>query len=629
MSIILIAISFVATLAAFLQMGIATNDCFRSSFLKASILHGIIIAVITEELSLSKSLTFEFVVLGWSLFALLNCGILLIWLYQKQRRIRLNQITEEIWSNFHRQDISGKIAITAVILILSICLVTALIAPPNNYDSLTYHMPRVMHWIQNRSLAHYPTNNLRQIAFPPGAAYIVTHLQILSGGDRFANLVQWFAFLGSVLGTSLIAKTFGGSQSQAMTALVCASIPMAIMQSTTPQTDLAVSFWLVCFAYFIFRTANYSKFDLFWLSASLGLAILTKPTAIIFGASLLMILGFRLLGRFGGFRSYIKIALKSFVITSTIVGMSLTLSIPSYWRNYQTFNNFLGDDFGTRNETIGLAQLTSKVFRNLALNIPISGAWQFVEIIHEHILKIDVNEPAITWAGIIFAPIYTWLMLTPNEDFVGNPVHLILGFIATVVLVAYTIIRKNRQSLKVLNLAGATILGFLLFCLVFKWQIWANRLLLPAFILGAPVTGYFVSSYLSKPMQRTLICLLAAMAVIYSLTPVYHPLIPLPSSWTNVNQSESILLSERKNLYFRGNYKQLNEYTKFANQVNQNKCTSVGLSLGKDGLEYPLWVIMDLKSLLPFKIKHINVKNQSQDLPPEFTDAELCATFKK
>ncbi len=115
---------------------------------------------------------------------------------------------------------------------------------------------------------------------------------------------------------------------------------------------------------------------------------------------------------------------------------------------------------------------------------------------------------------------------------------------------------------------------------------------------------------------------------LYSLTSVYHPLIPLPTSWTNVNQSESILVSERKNLYFRGNVKQLEEYRKFARQANQNKCRAVGLSLGKDGLEYPLWVIMESQSSQPFKIKHINVKNQSQDLPPEFLDAELCATFK-
>jgi hypothetical protein len=47
--------------------------------------------------------------------------------------------------------------------------VLALITPPNMYDSMTYHMSRVVHWIQNGSLAHYPTSIGRQLFLPPGA----------------------------------------------------------------------------------------------------------------------------------------------------------------------------------------------------------------------------------------------------------------------------------------------------------------------------------------------------------------------------------------------------------------------------------------------------------------------------
>jgi hypothetical protein len=40
-----------------------------------------------------------------------------------------------------------------------------------------------MHWIQNQSIGHYPTNNTRQISLPAGSGYIVAQFQILAGND--------------------------------------------------------------------------------------------------------------------------------------------------------------------------------------------------------------------------------------------------------------------------------------------------------------------------------------------------------------------------------------------------------------------------------------------------------------
>ena len=47
--------------------------------------------------------------------------------------------------------------------------IVALTAPPNTWDSMTYHMPRVEHWIENRNVEPYPTHILRQLSLGPGA----------------------------------------------------------------------------------------------------------------------------------------------------------------------------------------------------------------------------------------------------------------------------------------------------------------------------------------------------------------------------------------------------------------------------------------------------------------------------
>ena len=44
-----------------------------------------------------------------------------------------------------------------IILCLLTSLIVALISPPQTYDSLNYHMPRIAHWWQARSVGFFPT----------------------------------------------------------------------------------------------------------------------------------------------------------------------------------------------------------------------------------------------------------------------------------------------------------------------------------------------------------------------------------------------------------------------------------------------------------------------------------------
>src|SRR5262245_35403163 len=167
--------------------------------------------------------------------------------------------------------------------IVSLTGLIALVAPPNTYDSMTYHLGRVVHWIQNHDVRPYPTNIDRQLYNPPWAEFAISHFHILSGGDRLANAVQWLSMLGSIVGVSLIAKQLGGSwDCQVLASLVALCLPMGILQASSTQNDYVVTFWLVCFAYYVFLILQVVQGpSSFWLQAilagiSLGLALLTK-----------------------------------------------------------------------------------------------------------------------------------------------------------------------------------------------------------------------------------------------------------------------------------------------------------------------------------------------------------------
>lgn len=141
------------------------------------------------------------------------------------------------------------------VLILIPLFILCVVIPPNNWDSMTYHMTRVEEWRQNLNVYPFPTSNLRQVNIPPLAEYIILNFQILSQSDYFANLIQFGSLIGTLSLGSLFVKLFDlNFKAQFLTILSILAIPMVIFQSTSTQTDLTASFfsleWFISFLKF-------------------------------------------------------------------------------------------------------------------------------------------------------------------------------------------------------------------------------------------------------------------------------------------------------------------------------------------------------------------------------------------
>ena len=209
---------------------------WRFSFLSASVVWGILLTAFLEVLGHFKLITFWWVLGAWGLVFVAT----LPWAGETIINLKawLKSFPSLFITPFELSLLAG------ICFIMGAVGLIAWIAPPNTVDSMIYHMARVMHWMQDRSVDYYPTHILRQLYLSPWSEFAILNFQVLIGTDRLANFVQWFSMVGSAVGVSLIAKEFGADRrGQIFSAFVSTAIPMGIVQGSSTQNDYTATFW--------------------------------------------------------------------------------------------------------------------------------------------------------------------------------------------------------------------------------------------------------------------------------------------------------------------------------------------------------------------------------------------------
>jgi len=227
----------------------------RAAAIHAAVLWGVAATAITETLGLFHAIAMPGLAVAWALVSLAAAGYL--W-----RRVVPGEHPGQSPRAFFRGALSPlddlEIALLSGILFLLAGVgIAALFAPPNTTDAMVYHLPRIVHWLHNRSVSFYATHELRQLQMPPWAEYAMLQFHGLSGGDRFDNLVQWFSLAGCVTGVSLIAGRLGaGMRGQALAAVLCATVPQGLLEASGAKNDCVLAFWLVALVYYLLLFAR-------------------------------------------------------------------------------------------------------------------------------------------------------------------------------------------------------------------------------------------------------------------------------------------------------------------------------------------------------------------------------------
>lgn len=581
------------------------GQSWRPALLEAFVILGFCVWLTSELLGALREITLPSLLVAWTL---VGAAAVIIARRQRGESVQRTLAAEsaELLKATTSMPSGSRMALAFAVASACLLALVAFAAAPNTWDSMTYHLSRVMHWQQDRSLAFYATSVQRQLSFGPLAEMTLLHFQILAGDDRIANFVQWFAMLGCVIGATLIAKHLGGDMSaQVLAGVATVTLPMVILEATSTQNDLVMALWCVCFTALACEGtgAGPSGRQFLLLGASLGLAILTKVTAALFLAPAGGWLAFELVRRSG---------VKAWRPLAVVLCVAAIITAPQAIRNYQLFGTPLGPTIGQEveglNEVHGLPVLASNIVRNLgmqlalpvdAFNVGLDGVLQKVHAV----IGIDISDPRTTWRQSQFQ-----VAFSTYEDSAGNPLHLAFLTLAAVLLIGT---KRTRATIYALCL----ILGFLLFCWLLKWQPWNSRLILPSFILGMPLAAVAWRDRL--PARKSLLPMLtlAVGAIPYLILNPTRPVVG----------ADSIFLKDRLDQYFTNVPDNIASYKAAASMLHGSGCTRVGLEIPPEGREYLTWVTNAAYGN-HLQIEHILVKNVSRELSAEFEPCAIIVT---
>lgn len=595
---------------------------WRPAFLRAAIVWGALALVFTELLSPFHAIDRVWLSVCWGLSAL---G--LWWLAWRRGAMEAARGQLRIvhliipWQD--------AVLVGGIVAVAGLLFAVAWMSPPSNVDSLLYHMARVVHWAQNRSLAHYPTAYGHQLLKPIWAELAILNLRVLWGSDRVAGLVQWFSMLGSLIGVSWIASLMGTRlRGQLLAALFALSIPMGILQSTSTQNDYVVAFWAVCLLALVVegKKGPQSWLDKGMLAVVVGIGTLTKGTFFVYAIPLLV---WHFLPKLWRERP------KAWLSEGVLVVLVVVICNAGFWaRNIVTYGGpygtsgwlrgnltFLqvasappvspppqastpppgeavksgepggvaesGESTGPGARVVGLvSRLGGKIARmvafnqvtpSAAINAPIlAGLRGYPQVFGQ---EFFVDMAIIAWN---------------HEDTAGNPLHLVL-ILGSFVVVFF--VPRSRRDPSLVPTSLTVLATFLMIPIVVGHgaSLEGLRYQLPFFVLWAPIFGVAVSAILRAWLGWVvgLAMLLASLPwVLFNNT---RPVIGLPP-WPT--RTESVFAEDPSKLAFAimagsRDPSKREAILAAADIVRSRGCTQVGLAIDSNGLEYLYWWVLE------------------------------------
>lgn len=573
------------------------------SYIEACCIWMFILYAVTELLSALHAVRFIAIFAVW---VMLDLVLLLVLAIQFKAG---GYTIGELYNKYKKRLTLRKYPYYAILFLIgAVVLALAICTTPYNWDSMSYHLSRIAYWVQYRSVEHYATSDIRQIASPVLGEFVNLHVYVLCRGrDILLNVLQAGSYITCALFVGAIARKLGCDKFYGFLAmLIYMTTPIAFAEALTTQVDNFATVWLLFYVYVLLDLIDTNK-KLECKRAELGkvstLALcvawgyLSKPSVciamVIFAVWLLV----KCIVRKDKVRNLLFLAFYALPYLAAPLA-------PELVRNFKTFHAYASESTGAW-QLVGTLQpsyLIVNFIKNFTFNFPMAlikdGHNYFAGFAKKaaQILNVDLNAVSISENGRGFE-----LHEASNygHDTAINPIVIWLTIFC--VLWGLRVIRKKDWKFTANSYMVVSVVSFCVFCTVLRWEPFVTRYMVSYLALLCPMIASQFQIYARegrrKPVRDSINVIVIFLCIMEAISmTAYH---------YNIYAHEGA--NSRSYGYFVNRKNEFAYYVEMTDAIKSQIYPSVGLHIGWGNYDYPIWKMLDGQ-----RIEHVNVNNESE-----------------
>ncbi len=537
-----------------------------------------------------------------------------------------------VWNWFGNLSFFLKFIFGGLFLTFGIVEITNLLliiyTPPNEWDSMTGHLNRLLYYLQHGTMAHFGGTNWNIDTYPKSICTIQIYNYLMSGkGENWFKAIHHSAYLITGFGAFGIGRSISNNFSAGVfCALVMWLLPNVLMQSITTETDVVLASYLTCLVYFLFtyREKLWRRY-LYLAGLTFGIALGHKITFVFSLPPLFFIILYTVFYE-ENWRRVIDLKNPTFspqkqferiIDNSTIfwlifarfkhlfwglvIGICLFTLPTGYLTNMKVYGDPIGPPTALKHQSFQRAGTKKNLFiqgsRNVIrymidmVNLDGLRNWNVGEELNDLMKKPIIKLERKSNLKLEATTDYTIIPFTYKkrfEFFNANPYLGIFGFaliLPLILLVLLGIIRKGKAYY---ILAIAFILHFLALAFTAAYDPWKGRYMISTAVYAVPFLSLLFTKWDVNTRKFTFLKLyLGIVVLIGSLSAILAVYLNERCLPISAMGRPSAFDTERIALQTWARPDITPAYQRYNQLVPQN--AHVALATINDDYEYPLW----------------------------------------